>query len=293
MGTLMLNNEALLRFGIFALVFATVALAEALLPARLRLERRRDRWPRNLVLMGIGTAAAHLATPLVAVTGALYAQAAGFGLFTWLAWPAWLEIAITVLLLDLVLYGQHRLLHWSPLLWRLHRAHHSDRDLDVSSGLRFHPGEILLSMTIKTAAVLVIGAAPLGVIIFAVLLNTGSLFSHGNIALPRALDRRLRRVIVTPDMHRIHHSEDGPEQNSNFGFGLSLWDRLFGSYRAQAARPDFTIGLRTRRMRDQLGLLALLMDPARKENNEDTPPHAPRQVGLVQSRSRRPRASAQ
>lgn len=289
----MLDEANLARFGIFALVFAAVALAEAMLPARPRTELRRHHWPRNLALMGIGTAAALLTAPLVALAAAFYAEAIGFGLFIWLHWPAWLEIAISIAILDLVLYGQHRLLHRSPLLWRLHRAHHSDRDLDVSTGLRFHPGEILLSMGVKTAAVLLIGAAPLAVILFAIILNAGALFSHGNIALPATAERRLRRVIVTPDMHRIHHSEDGAEQNSNFGFGLSLWDRLFGSYRARAARPDFTIGLKTRRTRDQLGLFALLMDPARKESNEDTPPHAPRQIRLVQSRTQRPRASAQ
>lgn len=293
------DSETTLRFAIFALVFALVALAEARWPARSGGESRARRWPRNILLMVTGTLAVHLTTPLVALAAAFAARAANFGLFAMLPLPGWLEILLAILLLDLVVYGQHRLFHRVPFLWRLHRAHHSDRTLDVSSGIRFHPGEILVSMVIKSTAVLILGAPPVAVLAFAILLNATSLFSHGNIRLAPALDRGLRRLMVTPAMHRIHHSEDAREHASNFGFALSVWDRLFGSYRAAAARPGFTLGLTERQSFQALGLLALLLDPARPERpartdaNENTFPDAPRQVGLVQPRTPGPRTPAQ
>lgn len=241
MADVLIGQETVMRLAAFAAIFATVAMFEALLPARPLSETRRRRWPRNLALLALDSILLRLLAPLLAVAVALTAAAHGIGLFNLLSWPLWIEIPAAIIILDLVLYGQHRLLHRLPLLWRLHRAHHTDRDLDVTSGGRFHPA----------------------VILFEILLNGGSLFSHGNLRLPESLDLLLRRAIVTPAMHRIHHSEHPQEHNSNFGFALSCWDRLFGSYRATASAPDFAIGLAERRDPRDRTLRAILLDPVR------------------------------
>ncbi|MDX1698011.1 MAG: sterol desaturase family protein, partial [Thiohalobacterales bacterium] len=171
--------------------------------------------------------------PAAAVGVALYAQSRGWGLLNLLDMPAWLAIVIAVVLLDLAIYVQHFTFHAVPLLWRLHRVHHADLDFDVTTGARFHPIEIILSMLIKFGVIILLGAPVLAVVIFEVLLNATSMFNHGNVRIPRALDRLIRLFIVTPDMHRVHHSHRDYETNSNFGFNLSCWDRLFGTYRDQ------------------------------------------------------------
>ncbi|RMH50584.1 MAG: sterol desaturase family protein [Zetaproteobacteria bacterium] len=203
---------------------------------------RRVRWPGNFALLALDVLLLRLLFPLGA---AGFAALWPWGLLHMVPLPGWLAGLLAVVLLDLVIYWQHRLFHRLPLLWRLHRVHHTDPRLDVSSALRFHPLEILLSMAIKVAAIALIGAGATAVLCFEVLLNGMAMFNHGNIALPGRIERSLRRWLVTPDMHRIHHSVVAGEYNSNFGFNLSCWDRLFGSYRAapRGGQRGMTIGL--------------------------------------------------
>jgi sterol desaturase/sphingolipid hydroxylase (fatty acid hydroxylase superfamily) len=213
--------------------------------------------------------------PLAAVGMAFLAQAHGWGLFNLVPLPAWLAIPAAVLLLDLTIYGQHVVFHAVPVLWRLHRMHHADLEFDVTTGLRFHPAEILLSMMIKLTAVAVLGAPPLAVLVVEVLLNVTSMFNHGNVHLPLALDRMLRFVVVTPDMHRVHHSIDRRETDSNFGFNLPWWDRLFGTYRPQPAAGHALMTIGIDRFRDprELWIDRMLWQPLR-----DDPPLSARQT---------------
>ena len=200
--------EPVIRLGFFLGILLTMALWEALAPRRPQAIGRLRRWPNNLGLVVLDTLIVRLLFPLAGVGMAFLAESKGWGLFNILPLPAWLAIPAAVLLLDLTIYGQHVAFHAVPLLWRLHRMHHADLEFDVTTGLRFHPGEILLSMAIKLAAVAVLGAPPLAVLIFEILLNATSLFNHGNVRLPLGLDRLLRLIVVTPDMHRVHHSID-------------------------------------------------------------------------------------
>ncbi len=203
------------------------------------------RWLSNLGLIALDTLAVRLLLPLTAVALAALAQEHGWGLFHVLGLPDWLAVLLAVVALDFAIYLQHVLFHAVPLLWRLHMVHHADLDFDVTTGLRFHTMEILLSMGIKLAVVALLGAPALGVLIFEVLLNATSMFNHGNVRLPGWLDRLLRLAVVTPEMHRVHHSVHPRETNSNFGFNLPWWDHLFGTYRAQPAdgHEHMTIGL--------------------------------------------------
>ncbi len=225
-------NEPLIRLGVFAGVLAVLLVLERLWPRRpQRLDWRR--WPGNLGLAVVDSLLLRLVAPAAAVGIAFWAETRGFGLLPALGLPAWASIPLAVLLLDLAIYWQHRAFHAVPVLWRLHRVHHADPELDASSGLRFHPIEILLSLGIKAAVVVALGAPAVAVLIFEVLLNATSLFSHANLALPAWLDRWLRLVLVTPDMHRVHHSEIQVETDSDFGFCVPWWDRLFGTYRPE------------------------------------------------------------
>jgi sterol desaturase/sphingolipid hydroxylase (fatty acid hydroxylase superfamily) len=228
--------EPQLRLGFFFGVLVLMALWEAVAPRRVLTSSKPVRWLSNLALVVLNSVLVRLVFVLGAVGIALEAQAHGWGLFNMLEVPSWLAVALSVLALDLAIYGQHVLFHAVPLLWRLHLVHHADRDIDVTTGLRFHTLEILLSMGIKAAAIVLLGAPPLGVLIFEVLLNATSMFNHSNVAMPLGLDRILRMVVVTPDMHRVHHSTIRRETNSNYGFNLPWWDYLFGTYRAQPAR---------------------------------------------------------
>lgn len=225
-----------------------MVLGEVLIPRRIGSQPRLWRWLSNLGLAVVNTALLRL-LPLAAVGVAAIAQQQGWGLFQIVALPTGAEIAIAVILLDLLIYGQHAMFHRVPLLWRVHRVHHTDLDLDSTTGIRFHPIEILLSMGLKIIAVILLGAPPLAVIIFEIVLNATALFNHSNIRLSNGLDRRLRLLLVTPDMHRVHHSVIPSETNSNFGFNLPWWDYLFGTYCAQPQAgheamklglPDFT-----------------------------------------------------
>ena len=204
----------------------------------------------------------------------MWAQQHAFGLLHALDWPHALNILLALLLLDLAIYAQHLLMHHVPLLWRLHSMHHSDTEIDVSTGLRFHPLEILLSMALKMALVAAIGAPVLAVLIFEILLNATSLFNHANLRLPAGLDRVLRLVVVTPDMHRVHHSWHRDETNSNFGFNLPWWDRLFGTYTAQPrdGHLGMSIGLHDFRHDSEQSLPALLLQPWRTPRNKARPP---------------------
>jgi len=264
--TLVLANEPAIRLAAFVLVFAAVAVGEIARPRRTLSTSKLARWIANLGIVAIDTVVVRVLFATAAVGAAAAAQAAGWGLFNRLAWPAWLEFVLAVAALDLVIYLQHVLFHAVPGLWRLHMMHHADLDIDVTTGARFHPVEIVLSMLIKIAAVAALGPAPAAVIVFEVLLNGTAMFNHGNLRLPEKVDRVLRLFVVTPDMHRVHHSVVRRETNSNFGFNLSWWDRLFGTYRAQpaAGHEGMTIGLEQFRDPARLGLGAILLLPFRE-----------------------------
>jgi sterol desaturase/sphingolipid hydroxylase (fatty acid hydroxylase superfamily) len=244
-----------------------MALWEALAPRRPQLIGRLLRWPNNFALVVLNTFVVRLLFPIAAVGIAFLAQAKGWGLFNIVPSPAWLAIPSAVLLLDLTIYGQHVLFHAVPFLWRLHRMHHADLEFDVTTGLRFHPGEIVVSMLIKLAAVLVLGVPPVAVLVFEVVLNTTSLFNHGNVRLPALLDRVLRLLVVTPDMHRVHHSIDQRETDSNYGFNVPWWDRLFGTYRDQPALGHDRMMLGIDRFRElrELWLDRMLWQPLRRD----------------------------
>jgi sterol desaturase/sphingolipid hydroxylase (fatty acid hydroxylase superfamily) len=240
-----LSHEPVVRFGCFAGVLLLMALWEALAPRRRLTVARPARWLSNLGLVALDTLAVRFLVPLGAVGMAVLAAGRGWGLLNNVALPGWLAVALSVVALDLAIYLQHLMFHAVPLLWRLHMVHHADLDFDTTTGVRFHTLEILLSLLIKMAAVVLLGAPALGVVAFEVLLNATSLFNHGNVRLPAWLDRVLRLLVVTPEMHRVHHSARRRETNSNFGFNLPWWDYLLGTYRAQPAdgHEGMTVGL--------------------------------------------------
>ena len=240
-----MNPEITIRLSFFFSIFILLALWELLNPRRALGTSKKMRWFNNLVIVLLDTVIVRLLFPLVPVSMALLAQERGWGLFNNLGVPYLLEVTVSVIMLDFVIYLQHVLFHAVPLLWRFHMVHHADLDLDVTSGMRFHPIEIILSMGIKLAAVGLLGLPALAVFIFEILLNGTSMFNHSNIFIPLKLDRLIRLLIVTPDMHRVHHSVILRETDSNYGFTLSWWDRLLGTYRAQPAKghQGMTIGL--------------------------------------------------
>jgi sterol desaturase/sphingolipid hydroxylase (fatty acid hydroxylase superfamily) len=241
----LLRYEPEIRLACFGGALLLMALWEALAPRRRLTTSRPLRWSSNLGLTALNALALRFLVPLGAVGTALLAQERGWGLLNNVALPAWLAVALAVVALDLVLYLQHVMFHAVPALWRLHRVHHADLDFDTTTGVRFHTLEVLLSMGIKMAAVVLLGAPPLAVLLFEVILNASSMFNHGNVRLPAWLDRALRLVLVTPDMHRVHHSAVPRETNSNFGFNVPWWDFLFGTYRAQPAggHEGMTVGV--------------------------------------------------
>jgi sterol desaturase/sphingolipid hydroxylase (fatty acid hydroxylase superfamily) len=237
-------------------------------PRRLPSTSRRHRWIVNLGLVALDVAAVRLLLPAAMVSAALFAAEHGWGLFNHVAAPFWLAVLVAMVLLDLGVWAQHLAMHKVAPLWRLHRVHHTDTDVDVTTGVRFHPFEILLSVVYKSLLVVALGAPAMAAVAFEILLNASSLFTHGNLRLPTALDRALRLIVVTPDMHRVHHSILRPETDSNYGFNLSLWDRVFGTYRAQpsAGHDGMIIGLAEfRDARDQR-LDRLLLQPLATAN---------------------------
>jgi sterol desaturase/sphingolipid hydroxylase (fatty acid hydroxylase superfamily) len=242
-----------------------MAAWEHLAPRRRQEVPRLVRWPNNLGIVVVDTLLVRLIFPTAAVGLALVAEAQGWGLFNALAAPWWVAVIGSLIVLDLAIYLQHVLFHAVPALWRLHRVHHADLEFDVTTGLRFHPVEILLSMGIKLAVVVALGPPAVAVLIFEVVLNATAMFNHGNVRLPAHVDRVLRCVVVTPDMHRVHHSVRPDETNSNFGFNLPWWDRLLGTYRAQPAdgHEGMTIGIEQFRQARELWLDRMLIQPLR------------------------------
>ena len=263
-----MEHEAAIRLFFFLGVFLLVALAEQLWPRRKLVASKGRRWFCNLSIAGIDSVAARLIIPVMPLGMAEIATARGWGLFNILTVPRWLEIVMVILLLDLIIYLQHRSFHRIPFFWRFHRMHHTDLDLDVSSGNRFHPIEILFSLIIKLCAVAVLGAPAMAVVIFEVVLNASSLFNHGNLRIPVNVDRWLRLLVVTPDMHRVHHSIIPRETDSNFSFNFPWWDRLLDTYKDQPREGHLgmIIGLKEFRDEQKLGLGSLLMLPFRGRN---------------------------
>jgi len=264
----LLSLEPALRGGVFLGMIAAMALWEAAAPRRARALPRVTRWVGNIGIVVLNTMLVRLVFPLAVVGFALQSEARGWGVLALAPLPPWLAVVIGVIALDLVIYAQHVLFHAVPALWRLHRMHHADLDLDFTTGVRFHPIEILLSVGLKFLAVAALGAPALAVLIFEILLNASSLFNHGNVALPRRLDAALRWVVVTPDMHRVHHSVIRAETDANFGFSLPWWDRLFGTYRAQpeAGHDGMTIGLPRFRDPAEQRLDRMLSQPFREDS---------------------------
>jgi sterol desaturase/sphingolipid hydroxylase (fatty acid hydroxylase superfamily) len=257
--------EPLIRLACFASVLVAMAVWEALAPRRVQAIGRAWRWPSNIGVVVVDTVVLRILFPTAAVGFALLAEQRGWGLLNAVAWPASIEVLIAVVVLDLAIYLQHVLFHALPLLWRLHRMHHADLEFDVTTGVRFHPVEIVISMVIKIAVVAALGAPALGVLAFEVVLNATSMFSHSNARLPPAVDRVLRWIVVTPDMHRVHHSILRRETDSNFGFNLPWWDRLFGTYRAdpEDGHEGMTLGIPQFRDPKELRLDRMLLQPLR------------------------------
>lgn len=262
-----MTSEALLRFLAFSGVLSVLVVWELLAPRRPQQFGRAVRWPSNLGVVALDTVLVRLLVPTTAIGLALVCEARGWGLFYALALPAWATVPLAFLALDLAIYLQHVMFHAVPALWRLHRMHHADQEIDVTTGVRFHPIEILLSMGIKLGVVAALGTPAIAVLLFEVLLNATSMFNHSNIAMPLWLDRALRWIVVTPDMHRVHHSIVVRETNSNFGFNLPWWDRLFGTYRDQpaAGHDGMTIGIDQFREPGEQRLDRMLTQPFRDD----------------------------
>jgi sterol desaturase/sphingolipid hydroxylase (fatty acid hydroxylase superfamily) len=259
----------MIRLAAFIACFTLLVFAERLAPRRRRAIALRRRWGGNLGLVAVDTILLRTVPPMITAVGvAALAHARGWGLLAALvSLPTWLDVVLSVVVLDLALYLQHRLFHAVPALWRLHRVHHTDPELDVTTGVRFHPVEMLLSVGFKAGVVVVLGPPVVAVVLFEILLNAGSLFSHANLRLPVTVDRLLRAVFVTPDMHRVHHSADPTETNTNFGFTLSWWDRLLGTYRGQpkSGHDALAIGVEGFAASSVLSLYRLLIQPLLKE----------------------------
>lgn len=255
--------EPAIRFGCFAGVFLVMTVLELVSPRRPLHVRKSKRWLSNLGLVALNTVVLRLVVPSGAVGFALFVEEHRWGLLQNVGWPNWIMVPAAVILFDLAIYLQHVMFHAVPLLWRLHKVHHADLDFDFTTGLRFHTVEILLSFAIKAATIAVLGTPALAVLIFEVLLNATSMFNHGNVRMPAWIDRGLRWLVVTPDMHRVHHSILVRETNSNYGFNLPWWDRLFGTYRDQpeAGHDNMTIGISEVRDHSAARLPSMLMLP--------------------------------
>jgi len=259
----LLGNEPVVRLGLFLGVFSAMALWEFALPRRRLRESKSTRWTNNLLLVALNTIVLRVLFPTTAVGLAVVVGGSGTGLLNHFEVPYPVAVVLSILILDLVIYLQHLMFHAVPALWRLHRMHHADLDFDVTTGARFHPIEIALSMLIKFAAIALLGPPAVAVLVFEVVLNATAMFNHANVRIHPAWDRALRWIVVTPDMHRVHHSVDAPETNSNFGFNLPWWDRLFGTYRSQpaAGHEQMTIGIAQFRTGRDLWLDRMLAIP--------------------------------
>ncbi len=277
-------DESSIRLSFFLGILIIMALAEILAPRRV-LTQGRKRWPANLAIVVMDVIVVRLLMPAGATGAAIWATDHHFGLLNWLAISAPIAIVAAIILLDLIIYAQHLLFHALPILWRLHMVHHADRDIDVTTGLRFHPIEIVISLLIKISCVVLLGAPVMAVVIFEVVLNGMAMFNHSNVKLPLRLDAALRLLVITPDVHRVHHSIIKQETNSNYGFNLSIWDRLFGTYRPQPEEGHLgmTIGLEHLQQAPTHKLSFILRLPFRKhlgqysilssKQNDQEPPH--------------------
>lgn len=239
-------NEKTIRMSIFFGILIVMALWEVVAPRRASTVSKTIRWVNNLGLVFFNSFLLRVIFPAAAVGMATFANANGWGIFNYYEVPFWVTVVVSIIIMDFIIYLQHIMVHAVPALWRIHRMHHADLDFDVTTGARFHPLEIILSMLIKFATIVVLGPPVIAVVIFEVVLNATAMFNHSNVRMPLGLDRVLRWIVVTPDMHRVHHSIEDDEANSNFGFSLPWWDRLFGTYRDQprAGHEGMTIGIR-------------------------------------------------
>lgn len=275
-----MNEEVIIRLSSFIGALTLFSVWEILAPRRNLTASKIVRWLNNLALVMFNNFTVRLLFPTAAMGVAVFVNQQQWGLLNlvsqWIGIPSWLHVLIAVVLLDLAIYLQHFVFHRVPWLWRLHRMHHADTDIDVTTALRFHPLEIILSLLIKFAVIILIGAPALAVLLFEIVLNVGAMFNHSNIRMPLLIDRYLRQFIVTPDMHRVHHSVLNSEMHCNFGFNLAIWDRLFATYRAQpqAGHIDMTIGLPTFRQTHFLTLPWLFAIPFLNPTVSDEVNHA-------------------
>ncbi len=270
MSELLVTHELIFRSSSFFVVFLLMAAWEWLMPRRKRRYPRRIRWTANLTIVILNTLVLRILFPLAAVGVSIQVDQAGWGVLHVLAVPGWMAIILAFLILDFAIYLQHRLFHKVPILWKLHRMHHADPEIDVSTGIRFHPIEILLSMVIKISVVLLVGAPPVAVLVFEVVLNATSLFNHTNVRLPQGVDAKLRWLLVTPDYHRVHHSRIQQETDSNYGFNLPWWDRLLGTYRAQPEKGHIEMQIGVNGLSDnpeEMELGHMLTQPFRHINS--------------------------
>ena len=273
---LITTHETTVRMGFFFGVLILMAVWEVLAPRRAANVSKIVRWGNNLGLVVFNSVLLRLVFPTAAVGVTIFASEHSWGLLNYVQLPSVAAVAISIVVMDFVIYVQHILMHTIPALWRLHRVHHADLDYDFTTGVRFHPLEIIVSMLIKFSAILILGPPVIAVLMFEVILNAMSMFNHGNVKLPAFLDRNLRLLIVTPDMHRIHHSVEEDESNQNFGFNLSLWDRFFGTYRKQprAGHEEMVVGIQNYRgLRDVTSIQGLLLLPFRNKPDELTVDH--------------------
>ena len=242
-------SDTILRLTFFLSILFILIIAEIFLPKKNRIHKRKDRWITNGLITLINTASVnivHIAIPLIAIVAAIDVSNGKMGLFNIINFPIWIEIILTVIILDFIIWGQHLLSHKIPFVWRFHRMHHTDRDLDVTTAVRFHPFEIIFSMFIKITSIYILGASAIAVIIFEIMLNGMAMFNHANLRIPFRIENVLRKFIVTPDLHRIHHSIYIDEHNKNFGFSLSIWDKIFKCYLDQPrdGHKDMKLGLK-------------------------------------------------
>ena len=260
-----MDQEIIWRLGVFFTLLVLFLLWETVQPKRPWRLSRTSRWTNHLLLSAINTIIVRLVIPVTAAAYALTLEGSGFGLLNWLQMPLWVAVVAGVLILDLAIYAQHVWFHKLEFFWRFHRMHHADLDFDVTTGIRFHPIEIVISMLIKFVVISLLGPPAIAVVIFEILLNATSLFNHSNIKIPTGIDRYLRLLLVTPDMHRVHHSEIRKETDSNFGFNLPWWDRIFGTYRdqPQEGHLGMSIGLSIFRAEQENRLDKLITQPFR------------------------------
>lgn len=269
------DHEIMIRVGFFLGTLSLLGVLEYRFPKRQKFGYQGRRWFSNLAIVAINTSFVRLIYPLLAVDVAMIGQQRGWGLFNHFGYQGWIAFIVGVLILDFAIYLQHIVFHYVPFLWRFHKMHHADLDFDVTTGTRFHPVEILLSMGIKMGVVLLFGISYIAVLAFEVILNASSLFTHTNLNIPKQLEKVVRLVFVTPDMHRVHHSIYREETNSNFGFNLSVWDRLCGTYRSRPkdGQLDMTIGIEEFRKSKFLKLGWLFLIPFIRDSDENHPTH--------------------